>query len=365
MKNRTAFTLVELLAVIAIIGILIALLLPAVQNARESGRRASCSNKLKQIALACRLHASAKGTFPAAFSSTNFSSVPASTYAGACGGAYITNFSNDQSPSWTIAILPFLGDQPRFDSFRPWGSGNGYDGVYGGSWGTWNRDRAYTPNNAYQCPSDPTSNSAETNTNYFGVSGGGLWAAGSATNTPDKGYPWFVANSAYIYNNGVIHINGRVTDAKILDGSSKTFLVGETRYQFVYRSEVAWAAFTNNGFWVGRVSRPSWAGGARGWGCSGSQFLLLASTQSSTSLRGINASGCTDMTKAPPLMDAASNCSSPGVDMAGSFGSYHPGGCYFALADGAVKFVNETIDITLYRQLGQRADGQRMSGPPW
>ena len=71
------------------------------------------------------------------------------------------------------------------------------------------------------------------------------------------------------------------------------------------------------------------------------------------------------MLKAPPLMDAASNCGSPGQTMVGSFGSLHPGGCHFALADGSVKFVDETIDINLYRRLGQKADGAVMSGLPW
>jgi prepilin-type N-terminal cleavage/methylation domain-containing protein/prepilin-type processing-associated H-X9-DG protein len=364
MNRRTAFTLVELLAVIAIIGVLIALLLPAVQNARESGRRAACSNKLKQIALACRLYAGARGAFPAAFSSTGFSAVPTSAYAGACGGTVIPTFSNDQSPAWSIAILPYLELQSLFDSFRPWGGGNGYDGVYGGSWGTWNRDRAYSPNNTYQCPSDPVSIPLETNTNYFGVSGGGLWAAPPAGKTPADGYPWFAANGAYHYSNGIIHINGRVTDGKILDGSSKTFLVGETRYQWTLRSEVAIAAF-NPTYNVGRVSRPSWAGGARNWNCNGGSSTIIASTHASTSRSGINGSGCTDMLRAPPLLDTASNCSAPYQFMQGDFGSFHPGGCHFALADGSVKFVNEVIDINLYRQLGQRADGARMSGMPW
>ena len=65
------------------------------------------------------------------------------------------------------------------------------------------------------------------------------------------------------------------------------------------------------------------------------------------------------------MLDPASNCSGPYQFMQGDFGSFHPGGCHFALADGAVKFVGETIDINLYRQLGQRADGARMSTPPW
>src|SRR3954471_12724259 len=82
--RATGFTLVELLVVVAIIGVLVALLLPAVQAARESARGMSCSNNLKQMGFACQMHHDARGFLPAARIARN---------------AYAT---------WPVQILPFI-----------------------------------------------------------------------------------------------------------------------------------------------------------------------------------------------------------------------------------------------------------------
>ena len=100
--KKHAFTLVELLVVIAIIGILIALLLPAVQAAREAARRMTCSNHLKQLALATHAYQSAYGTFP-----PSFCIVPHSVLTGNNG-------------SWSVhgRILPYLEQGAAFDMVR-------------------------------------------------------------------------------------------------------------------------------------------------------------------------------------------------------------------------------------------------------
>src|SRR5882757_7676611 len=102
--TRPAFTLVELLVVIAIIGTLVALLLPAVQMARESTRRSNCTQNLHQVALAMAQHESAFGCYPAGLPNC----VAPSNFAiagGTADGAFC------QGPTWTIAIMPYLEEQ--------------------------------------------------------------------------------------------------------------------------------------------------------------------------------------------------------------------------------------------------------------
>ena len=98
-RTPNGFTLVELLVVIAIIGILVSLLLPAVQSAREAGRRLACTNKLKQIALACHTYHDQANSFP-------MGNVTHGNCCTICSGM-----------TWTIAILPFLEQQQLFDQY--------------------------------------------------------------------------------------------------------------------------------------------------------------------------------------------------------------------------------------------------------
>jgi prepilin-type N-terminal cleavage/methylation domain-containing protein len=93
---RRAFTLVELLVVIAIIGVLIGLLLPAVQAARESARRSSCGNNIRQLALAAANYHDAKNAFPTEGASNGFSNY-----------------------SWLCYVLPYMEEQALYDSMKP------------------------------------------------------------------------------------------------------------------------------------------------------------------------------------------------------------------------------------------------------
>jgi len=107
-RGRRAFTLVELLVVIAIIGILIGLLLPAIQEARKVARRASCRNNLRNLGVALHNYHSAKTKFP---SSSTWN-------VGLDGKAVIDDPSLDVlRKNWVIIILPYIENQHIYDMF--------------------------------------------------------------------------------------------------------------------------------------------------------------------------------------------------------------------------------------------------------
>lgn len=189
---QSAFTLVELLVVVAIIGALVALVLPAVQSSREAARRTACSNNLRQIGLALLGHHNARGEFP-------------------LGG----RLGKDAGPSWTTEVLPWLEEAPLRDRIDL--SVSYTDPV--------NLAAGQTVLPVLLCPSLPDGEllrkagdppfSLErvyAKTAYGGVQGERGLRALNATNTPER---------------GVMIYKKPISLAEITDGTSHTAIVGE------------------------------------------------------------------------------------------------------------------------------------------
>ncbi len=192
-----AFTLVELMVSIAIIGILVALLIPAVQAARESARRATCSNNLKQIGIALHNYEITLGAFPPLTAHNSIVSPDTSLYEGWW--------------SWMTRILPYVEQGPLYgqidiDNDAAWPTING-----------WNREQVSKKLSVYLCPSDTYSQQNWTgdygkgpldvaHTNYLGVRGSTRIVPG------DGAFP--AANDFTRF-------------ADFTDGTSNTLFVGE------------------------------------------------------------------------------------------------------------------------------------------
>jgi prepilin-type N-terminal cleavage/methylation domain-containing protein/prepilin-type processing-associated H-X9-DG protein len=330
-RDHRGFTLVELLVVIAIIGTLVGLLLPAVQAARESARRTTCNNKLKQIALGLHTYHDANSRFP---EGTRMGvTVAGSTWCrfGSTGSG------GSNGPPWSVLILPQLEQADLYNTLDLNGTFTGAEALGANDIaGTAANHAAFQrQNTAYQCPSDPNSSRVVSgiqpnNSNYLGVMGAMF------VQNPPAQKPTFCSfiTGRNFFTEGILFVDSKVRIGQITDGASKTYLVGETKYML-----------QPGGRGSGNMARFGWASSCRsvGTAASGLTGVMVGAYWQINSTAG---DGST--------IDTAFANGSPQVN---TMGSFHPGGCHAAFADGAVQFISENIDLQTHRYLGSRDEG--------
>ncbi len=296
-RGRSAFTLIELLVVIAIIAILVALLLPAVQQAREAARRSSCKNNLKQMGLALHNYHDTFNAFPPATVRT-----------------YITGIDSWSTSmiGWQARILSFM-EQPALYDLTNWE-------ILPGNTGT-NTQVMTAEVPAYRCPSDPgqRSSAAYAPTSYVTcTANSGSFSAGGGDNQ----------------NNGrsVMFLNSRVLMRDIMDGTSNTMVISECQVGSPMHGENSAANVCPAAGTIARDRGFSWF------------FAQSMHAWSYSTLIGPNSPlpECRQGTGGPALLGAR---------------SYHKGGVQVLLADGAVRFVSENINLQTWQNLGHKSDG--------
>ena len=304
MTSRRGFTLVELLVVIAIIAILVGLLLPAVQSAREASRRASCQNNARQIGLALHNFESVNKLFPASGWTQAGPGNPAGKYVG-----------------WRPLTLPYIEQattQELYDFNLNWWEGT-------------NAVVASVPIKVYQCPSVPTRpdvlsavaksprpavtfSNPIAPTDYEAIMG-----VQPASINPHLSSAIYTSGNRY----SVMYRNSTTRMAEILDGTSTTIMVVETGGRpVVYRQRRADPSLSND------------------------QGIGWADSEGPYSLDGARGDGAVEGCGPAGGCSAAMNAKNDNEPF-----SFHPGGGNFLFADGHVAFIQESVALPIFAAL--------------
>ena len=347
--GRSGFTLIELLVVIAIISVLIALLLPAVQSAREAARRAQCTNNLKQIGLALHNYESSNGAFPPACKAINLTTAPPSV------GFFDTGFSVQ------ARVLAFVEGGSQYNALN---FAYEYNDTSGG-----NFTGASAVINIFVCPStaraatrdavqgDPNASPYElTQSQGYGYMDyapsvytdinvvNGTLTAGGVGATPIVPYRNKTAAAK-----GVLK-DGKTSIGEIIDGTSNTIAVIECagrdekfvsqyfegQYPFVRGLGPAGGPTARHRFW-------RWADPGCAFGTSGQPNNKGLPTNEETPW--------------PTTTATAGNQAGQNEEPY----SYHPGGVNALFGDGSVRFLKDTVNLVAFRSILTLAGGDVVS----
>lgn len=327
-SGRSGFTLVELLVVIAIIGVMVGLLLPAVQAAREAARRMSCGNNMKQMGLALHNYHGAYNQFPY---SAGFSGAIVSGTARP-GDGRVRNHRG-----W-LSMLPFLEQQALYDmadmslatsSFSRGDSGT-ISGPLPGQPGNTNDVVVSTVVPAFLCPSDPNPTQfVNTEDSNYSISPGNSTRQGAFTNYDfSVRRPWDWANDyrgEELLTRRMFGLNTGSKFADISDGTSNAIAICETQRGMHDGIAQTWG-YTK---WVGHGIDAAYD-------------------------NGINYRRCCAWDGVPFSRPISSSLLSEW----GTAGSTHPGGAQFTFGDGSVHFLSDSVDLLTLQRLAYVSDGQ-------
>jgi prepilin-type N-terminal cleavage/methylation domain-containing protein len=315
-KRRNGFTLIELLVVIAIIAVLISLLLPAVQQAREAARMAQSRNNLKQIGLALHNYLDAHSTFPAAYlADTRHPSRQPDTFDGPNGFA------------WGTMILPFLDQAPLYNQLRtdlP-------------CWDPVNSVAAAINLPVFLSPSAPNPGGPMIVRNGSGVE---LARFGRANYVANAGQeePWSYPMEDYpTFADGPMYRNSRTRAADVSDGLSNTVFIGEHSV----------------------ISDKTWVGVVPGARVCANDPARFPNTQCDNAATLVNVHSGPASAEMDPITGFAPihPPNSPLCHVCQMY-SPHVGGAHVLLGDGSVRFISQFIHQPTWAALSSCRKGE-------